>query len=60
MMFYRLADRLVRLPLARVRPSMPGAGVAGEWVRRKRTAMGFALIAMLAAGVGIEIGRAHV
>src|SRR6202790_696503 len=49
-MFYRLANML--LPLARALPSMPGASVARGWLCRKPIVMGFALIAMLAAGIG--------
>jgi hypothetical protein len=49
-MFYRLANML--LPLARALPSMPSASVARGWLCRKPIAMGFALIAMLAAEIG--------
>jgi Protein of unknown function (DUF2927) len=51
MKFHRLANR-ISLPLARVWPSMTDAAIAGEWLRRKPITIGFALIAMVAAGAG--------
>lgn len=44
---------LILLPSTRARPSMPGASAAGRWLRRKPMLMGFALIAVVAAGFGI-------
>jgi Protein of unknown function (DUF2927) len=52
MKFYKLADMLIPLPLACALRSTPRASVDRGWRRRKPVVMGFALMAMLTAGIG--------
>jgi hypothetical protein len=51
MKFHGLANVLIPPSLARALPSMIGASITRGWLRRKPM-MGFALIAILAAGIG--------
>jgi hypothetical protein len=52
MKFDRLANMLARLSPLRASRSMTGASADRGWLRRKPIAIGFALIAMAAAGIG--------
>jgi len=52
MKFYRLADMLVALPLARALSSATTRFIDRGWLRRKPIMMTFALIAIWVAGIG--------
>jgi hypothetical protein len=52
MKFYRLADMVVALPLARALSSATTGFADRGWLRRNPTAITFASIAMLAVGIG--------